>query len=88
MEHVGESFSVHQAVLDGGFQHGQKLGMALTGTRQGIVNRGIQLRAQPRVVFIHFAARGPIARLIGRQAPIDGVDPESEQAVKRFVEGR
>jgi len=87
MEQVGERFRVHEAVLDCGFEHFQKLWVALAGMFERGVDGRIHFFAKAGVVMVDFAARGPVERAIIREASTDWVNAEGEEVIERRIEG-
>src|SRR5579883_2605302 len=88
MEHIGERFRVHEAVLDGDFEHGGELGMAFGGMGERLLDCEIQLVANAADVALDFLAAGPIGWCIARETAADGIDAEGEELIKGAVKGR
>src|SRR5581483_11633669 len=87
MKHVRQRFGVHQAVLDGGFQHELEVRVAFVGMLQRVFDGGIQKLADALVVALDLRAARPVRRQILRQAAADWIDAESEKLVKRWMKG-
>src|SRR5579863_9991943 len=89
MQHVGESFSVHQAMLNGDIQQGaewesvwprwNRIGKCLS-------QFFIQNIANFLDVCPHFGNGRPVRRLIAGKTATNGINTESKQAVKFRME--
>ena len=83
MQHVGERFRVHQAMLDSDVEHLHQLRMAFFRALERMLDSVIEFFADALVVAPDFLAGGPILRSVGWQPAVDRVDSER----KKLIEG-
>ena len=87
VQHVGERFGVHQAMLNGHVEHLHQMGMALFGARKGMFDGAIEFFTDARVVARYFLARRPVFGLVFRQAATDRIDAEGKESIEGRMEG-
>src|SRR5208282_4973679 len=85
MEHVGQSFSMHQAMLNrDGKQSAQRKGVARL--RSWVEECFFKVRVESIADVAHVIAdgvkRGPVRRQIGWKSAADWIDAEGEQSIK------
>src|ERR1700731_176883 len=86
MQHIPEGFGMHQAVLDGYFEHRSQLRVAFVWLAQGLVYRFVQLVAYGMHVGGNFITLRPVRRSIGRQSAADRIDAKRKQLIKGTLE--
>ncbi len=90
VEHVGQRFCMHEAVLDGHME--QQMGRAvLVGAvlcQSFCRQPGIDRVPHPRHVVLHLVTRRPIGGLIGREPTSYWIDAKGKNLIKLGVERR
>ena len=78
VQQVRQGLRVHQAVLDGDIQELLVLRRQTGAGKSEISDGAVQMFAGETIVFLNARDGWPILGLIGRQAAINRIDPESE----------
>jgi len=78
---------MHEAVLDGHFQHGDQVWMPFGRPVQSSLDGSIQFLAEPAVITVHFVARRPIHGRVRWQAAAYRVNSKSKELVEYPVKG-
>src|SRR5262249_2749986 len=86
MKQVSESFRVHEAVLDRGFEHFEQLRMSFARMVQRRFDCGIELIADACVVTLHVATRRPVEWTVGGKTSADRIDAECEELIEGRIE--